>query len=105
AQLATPRDVLEQNPPVLDHPADIGLHYSPLHGHTLLGAMIEDATGISFDEAAARWVLGPVGAGTAGFDGPSTAAGDVTLTGRDGSDRDRRSTRLNSSHVSKSYTG
>src|SRR5699024_4222431 len=87
SQLATLRDVLEQNPPVLDHPADIGLHYSPLHGHTLLGAMIEDATGISFDEAAARWVLDPVGAGTAGFDGPSTAAGDVTLTGRDGSDR------------------
>src|SRR5699024_7176610 len=87
SQLATPPGVLAQNPPPRAPPADLGPHSSTLHGHTLLGAMIEDATGISFDEAAARWVLDPVGAGTAGFDGPSTAAGDVTLTGRDGSDR------------------
>src|SRR5690625_4401990 len=66
---ATLRDVLEQTPPLLDQPADTALHYSPLPGHTLPGAMFEDATGICLDEAAARWVLEPVGAGTAGFDG------------------------------------
>jgi len=30
--------VLEQNPPVLAHPADVGLHYSPLQAHSMLGA-------------------------------------------------------------------
>lgn len=75
--------VLEQNPPVLAHPADTGLHYSPLQAHTMLGAMIEDATGTPFDQAAADRVLRPVGAETAGFDSAS-AEGDVALMTRDG---------------------
>src|SRR5690606_10845158 len=65
--------VLEQNPPVLAHPADVGLHYSPLQAHSMLGAMIEEATSTSFEQAAAEWVLGPVGADTARFDGASSA--------------------------------
>lgn len=74
--------VLEQNPPVLAHPADVGLHYSPLQAHTMLGAMIEEATSTSFEQAAAEWVLGPVGADTARFDGASSA-GDVALMARE----------------------
>ena len=75
--------VLEQNPPVLAHPADVGLHYSPLQAHTMLGAMIEEATGTSFEQATTDWVLDPVGAETAGFDG-ATTSGDVALMSRDG---------------------
>lgn len=86
-QPATLRGLLEENPPVLGHPADVGLHYSPLQAHTMLGAMIEDATGSPFDEAATRWVLDPVGADSAGFDsagsGGGSGAGDVALMGPD----------------------
>lgn len=75
--------LLEQNPPVLTHPADAGLHYSPLQAHTMLGAMIEEATNTSFEQATTDWVLEPVGADTAGFEG-ATATGDVALMAKDG---------------------
>ena len=68
---------------MLAHPADVGLHYSPLQAHTMLGAMIEEATGTSFEQATTDWVLDPVGAETAGFDG-ATTSGDVALMSRDG---------------------
>lgn len=78
------RRALEKHTPVLRDPSGIGLHYSPLHGHALLGLAIEDATGASFDEAVAQWVLDPVGATTADFHGPSDEPGDVALATRDG---------------------
>lgn len=82
------RGLLAENPPVLGRPSDVGLHYSPLQAYTMLGAMIEDATGAAFDRAAARWVLEPVDAESAGFDGAGSdggeASGDVALMGRDG---------------------
>lgn len=78
------RGLLEENPPVLDRPGDVGLHYSPLQAYTMLGAMIEDATDASFDRAAAEWVLDPAGAESAGFDGAGAAPGDVALMGRAG---------------------
>jgi len=78
--------VLEQHPPVLRHPTDIGMHYSALQGHTLLGAAIEQASGSSFDEAARRWVLDPIGAATADFHGPGQAPGDAVISTRSGDD-------------------
>ncbi len=79
------RGALEAHPPVLRHPTGTGLHYSPLQAHALLGAAIEDATGGTFDDAVAQWVLGPVGATTADFHGPSDEPGDVVLATREGS--------------------
>ncbi|AVZ38268.1 MULTISPECIES: serine hydrolase [unclassified Dietzia] len=58
---------LERHPPVSGHPA-VGMHYSPLVAHTLIGAAIENATGADFAHAARRTVLDPVGAGSATFD-------------------------------------
>lgn len=71
--------VLEQNPPVLRYPTDVGMHYSALQAHTLLGAAIEQASGETFDQAAQRWVLDPVGATSADFHGPSDGPGDVLI--------------------------
>src|SRR5699024_10596006 len=52
SQLATLRDVLEQNPPVLDHPATIGLHYPPLPAHALLDPLTGRA---GSDRVATPW--------------------------------------------------
>lgn len=57
---------LAQHPPVVAHPA-IGMHYSPLVAHSVLGAAVERSTGTSFAQAARAAVLEPVGAGAATF--------------------------------------
>ncbi|GAB3212442.1 serine hydrolase domain-containing protein [Marinactinospora thermotolerans] len=77
------RSWLDEHPPTLRHPADVGLHYSPLQGYTLIGAAIEQATGRPFDQAAREHVLEPVGARDAGFGATEPADGDVVLTAPD----------------------
>ena len=57
---------LEEHPPVLRH-APVGLHYSALQGHTLLGALMETATGDTFDEVMKGTVFDVVGAETASY--------------------------------------
>lgn len=75
---------LAARPPVLRHPSDLGLHYSPLQGYALLGAGVEQATGRSFDDVVTERVLQPVGATTARFDAVGEpAAGDVLLAVRE----------------------
>lgn len=59
---------LEEHPPVLRH-APVGLHYSALQGHTLLGSLMETATGDTFDEVMDETVFDVVGAGTASYRG------------------------------------
>ncbi|MEB8327671.1 serine hydrolase [Dietzia kunjamensis] len=59
-------DWLQRHPPVVGYPA-VGMHYSPLVAYAVLGAAIENASGTSFDDAARRTVLGPVGASSATF--------------------------------------
>lgn len=78
----TPR--LEETPPILARPSGVGLHYSPVQGYDLLGAMIERTAGTGFEEAAIDKVLAPAGATQADFQGPGTGDGDVRLSTRDG---------------------
>lgn len=57
---------LEKHPPILRH-APVGLHYSALQGHTLLGSLMETATGDTFDEVMDETVFDVVGAETASY--------------------------------------
>lgn len=57
---------LSEHPPVLRH-APVGMHYSALQGHTLIGSLMETATGDTFDEVVAATVFDRVGAETASY--------------------------------------
>lgn len=57
---------LGENPPVLRY-APVGMHYSALQGHTLLGARMESSTGETFDEVVAETVFSRIGAETASY--------------------------------------
>lgn len=73
---------LEEHPPVLRH-ASVGLHYSALQGHTLLGSLMESASGDTFDELMNKTVFDVVGAETASYRDESGDA-ELSAPGEDG---------------------
>ncbi|MFB4353765.1 serine hydrolase domain-containing protein [Microbacterium sp. LS_15] len=64
---------VSEHPPVLRY-ASSGMHYSALQGHTLLGSVMESATGQTFDDIVTETVFARVGADTASYrEGPADA--------------------------------
>lgn len=59
-------DWLNAHAPVLRHAA-VGMHYSALQGHTIIGSLMESTTGDTFDDIVSRTVFEVVGASTASY--------------------------------------
>lgn len=57
---------VSEHPPVLRY-ASVGMHYSALQGHTLLGSVMESATGQTFDDIVTETLFARVGAETASY--------------------------------------